>query len=242
MFLAKCILSTSVVRSFLEMQKVSEKGMVKRKKRKAQAGEPTESAEQVMPDMDEAVEATGQQPSTDESALEEVVLEDAPVDAYAEELTRLTEELEVQKERYLRLAAEFDNYRKRMLREREETRSVAQGDVVSAIIESLDDLARVAHLDPAQTSAQDVIAGVELVERKLLRELQNAGLVPIGTAGDRFNPHDHEAVATAPAPKANQEDQIAAVLQVGYRFGKMLLRPARVQVFVATGTNEASDA
>lgn len=228
--------------SILEMQKVSGRGMVKRKKHKAQADEPTESVEQVMSDVDEAVEATGQQPPTGESALEEVAAKEAPVDTDAEELTQLTEELEVQKERYLRLAAEFDNYRKRMMREREETRSVAQGDVVAAIIESLDDLARVAHLDASQTNGQDVIAGVELVERKLLRELKSRGLVPIGTEGDRFNPHDHEAVATAPAPKANQEDHIAAVLQVGYRFGKMLLRPARVQVFVATGTDEVSDA
>jgi molecular chaperone GrpE len=216
--------------------------MVKRKKRKAQAGEPTEPVEQVMSDVDEAVEATGQEPTTGESGIEEVVSQDAPVDTYAEELARLTEEVEVQKERYLRLAAEFDNYRKRMLREREETRAVAQGDVVATIIESLDDLARVADLDPSQTNAQDVIAGVELVERKLLRELQNAGLVPIGTEGDRFNPHDHEAVATAPALEATQEDHIAAVLQTGYRFGKTLLRPARVQVFVTTGTDEVSDA
>jgi molecular chaperone GrpE len=228
--------------SILEMQKVSERGMVKRKKRKAQAAEPTESVEQVTSDVDAVVEATEQEPSTGESALEGVISQEAPVDTYAEELTRLAEEVEMQKERYLRLAAEFDNYRKRMLREREQTRSVAQGDVVATVIESLDDLARVAHLDPAQTNAQDVIAGVELVERKLLRELKNAGLVPIGTEGDRFNPHDHEAVATAPALEANQEDHIAAVLQVGYRFGKMLLRPARVQVFVATETDEVSDA
>ncbi len=228
--------------SSMGMQNISETGIVKRKKRKAQAGEPAESVEQVASDGNAAVEAAGQEAPTSESPLEGVASGDAPVDTYEQELTRLSEELEEQKERYLRLAAEFDNYRKRMLREREETRSVAQGDVVATIIESLDDLARVAHLDPDQTNAQDVIAGVELVERKLLRELQNAGLVPIGTEGDRFNPHDHEAVATAPAPDADQEDHIAAVLQVGYRFGKMLLRPARVQVFVAAGADEGSDA
>ena len=215
--------------------------MVKRRKRKAQAGEPSDSVEQVISGADEAVQATGQEPATGESAVEEAVSGSDPVDTFEEELTRLAEEVEVQKERYLRLAAEFDNYRKRMLREREETRSVAQADLIATMLESLDDLARVAHLDPSQTNAQDVIAGVELVERKLLRGLQNGGLVPVGREGDRFNPHHHEAVATTPAPEPNQEDHIAAVLQTGYRFGKMLLRPARVQVFVAPEEDEVSD-
>jgi molecular chaperone GrpE len=148
-------------------------------------------------------------------------------------VVRLTEELDSQKDRYLRLAAEFDNFRKRMLREQAETRARAQAEVVSTLLESLDDLSRVAGLDPAKSSVEDVVAGVGLVERKLLRELQNQGLQKIGAAGDPFDPHDHEAVATAPAPAEDKEDHVAAVLQVGYRFGGQLLRPARVQVFVA---------
>jgi molecular chaperone GrpE len=148
-------------------------------------------------------------------------------------VVRLTEELDSQRDRYLRLAAEFDNFRKRMLREQAETRARAQAEVVSTLLESLDDLSRVAGLDPAKSSVEDVVAGVGLVERKLLRELQNQGLQKIGAAGDPFDPHDHEAVATAPAPAEDKEDHVAAVLQVGYRFGGQLLRPARVQVFVA---------
>ncbi|UCG86957.1 MAG: nucleotide exchange factor GrpE [Gemmatimonadota bacterium] len=157
-------------------------------------------------------------------------------------VVRLTEELDSQKDRYLRLAAEFDNFRKRMVRERTEARARAQADLAANLLESLDDLSRVAALDPAQSSMEDVVAGVGLVERKLLRELQNQGLQRIGNAGEQFDPNDHEAVATAPAPAEEQENQVAAVLQVGYRLGSMLLRPARVQVFVAPPTGGEPEA
>jgi len=150
-------------------------------------------------------------------------------------IDRLTGELESQKERYLRLAAEFDNFRKRMVRERSETAARAQAQVVSRILESLDDLSRVAELDPASATVEDVIAGVELVERKLHRELDNQGLQRLGAVGDPFDPNDHEAVATASPPTDEQDGTVAAVLQVGYRLGSTLLRPARVQVFVASG-------
>jgi molecular chaperone GrpE len=147
-------------------------------------------------------------------------------------LEQLAAELDLQSERYLRLAAEFDNFRKRMVRERSETSSRAQAHIVSSILESLDDLSRVAHLDPASATVEDVVSGVELVERKLLRELGSQGLTRIGAAGEPFNPNDHEAVATTPATTDGQEDTVAAVFQVGYRLGNTLVRPARVQVFV----------
>jgi len=157
-------------------------------------------------------------------------------------ILRLTDELDSQKDRYLRLAAEFDNFRKRMVRERTEARARAQADVVAVLLESLDDLSRVAALDPAQSSVEDVVAGVGLVERKLLRELHNQGLQRVGTEGEQFDPNDHEAVATAPAPVEDKENHVAAVLQVGYRLGSMLLRPARVQVFVAPPTGGEPEA
>jgi molecular chaperone GrpE len=152
-------------------------------------------------------------------------------------IDRLTQESESQKDRYLRLAAEFDNFRKRMVRERSETTSRAQAQIVSRMLESLDDLSRVAHLDPANATVEDVVSGVELVERKLLRELDGQGLRRIGAVGDPFDPNDHEAVATATPPTDDEDGTVAAVLQVGYKFGSTLLRPARVQVFVASQTD-----
>jgi molecular chaperone GrpE len=143
-------------------------------------------------------------------------------------------------DRYLRLAAEFDNYRKRTGRERLELRSRAQGDLVAGLIDALDDLARVAHLDPEATTARDVIAGVELVERKMLKQLEAAGLERIAAVGVPFDPNVHEAIAQAPALSPEQDHTVAAVFQTGYRFGGSLLRPARVQVRIWTGESVAT--
>jgi molecular chaperone GrpE len=103
---------------------------------------------------------------------------------------------------------------------------------VSNILDALDDLGRVADLDAATVTAKDVLSGVELVERKILRELETAGLQRVGQVGERFDPHAHEAIASLPAPSAAEDHMVAAVFQPGYRFGGGLLRPARVQVFI----------
>ena len=139
-------------------------------------------------------------------------------------------ELAEWKDRHLRLAAEYDNFRKRAARERDELRTRAQADLARRLLEALDDLGRVAHLDPAVTAAPDVIAGVELVERKVLRELVGAGLEAVTAADVPFDPTVHEAIATVAAESADRDHTVAAVFQPGYRFNGTLLRPARVQV------------
>ncbi|HLB38161.1 MAG TPA: nucleotide exchange factor GrpE [Gemmatimonadales bacterium] len=147
-------------------------------------------------------------------------------------LQRLSGELEQVKDQRLRLLAEFDNFKKRTQRERAETWGRAQAELVAGILDSLDDLGRVAHLDAQHTPARDILAGVELVERKILRALTGAGLERLGAEGEPFDPHAHEAVSTIPAPTAGQDHLIASVLQPGYRFGGALLRPARVSVYI----------
>ncbi|MBI3981980.1 MAG: nucleotide exchange factor GrpE [Gemmatimonadetes bacterium] len=145
---------------------------------------------------------------------------------------RVQQELADLKDRHLRLAAEFDNYKKRMQRERLEAWSRAQAQVVASILDVLDDLARVAHLDPERTAGRDVLAGVEMVERKLVKGLETAGLERVGDAGAPFDPNLHEAVTMVPASAAEQDHTVAQVFQPGYRFGGGLLRPARVSVYV----------
>lgn len=168
-------------------------------------------------------------PSDDEFALVEVP--EAAVE-------RLTIELAEQNERCLRLAAEFDNFRKRVERQRTEIRQNARSEVVRSILETLDNLARVTALDTTEAKVDDVISGVQMVERSLLRELESAGLTRVGSVDERFDPNDHEAVSTAAAPDEEKVDLVAAVFQVGYRFGGILLRPARVQVYVAPMVDE----
>jgi len=134
------------------------------------------------------------------------------------------------RDKYLRLAAEFDNYRKRTTRERAEAGARAQGELVRHIVDSLDDLGRVIAVDPASTDARSVVQGVDLVAKKLLKALTTAGLEIIDPVNQTFDPAVHEAVATEPALSPEDDHVVSQVFQPGYRFGGQLLRPARVVV------------
>jgi molecular chaperone GrpE len=204
---------------------------------------PKQTAEQSLPpvtppDAPVDSEGTGQAETPEVGA-------GAFVESVEQTVQRLTEEVEQLNERYLRLAAEFDNFKKRTQRERTEVWGRAQADVVANVLDTLDDLGRVAHLDANTTSARDLLAGIELVERKLIRELAGAGLERVGDAGDSFDPNSHEAVMSVAAPSPEQDHQVAAVMQPGYRFGGSLLRPARVSVYVwqepEAGDGESQD-
>jgi len=135
-----------------------------------------------------------------------------------------------ERDKYLRLAAEYDNYRKRSLRERQDAGARAQGDLVRELLEALDDVARFAHVDPASTDAATVVQGVDMVERKLLKALGNAGLEVINPVGETFDPAVHEAVATEPTSAREDDHVVSRVYQPGYVFKSQLLRPARVVV------------
>ncbi|MFN2398764.1 MAG: nucleotide exchange factor GrpE [Gemmatimonadaceae bacterium] len=139
-----------------------------------------------------------------------------------------TGSIDEQRDKYLRLAAEYDNYRKRSARERQEWSGRAQSELVKQLIDPLDDLARVAHVETAD--AQSVIEGVNLVEKKLLKALTAAGLEIIVPVDQPFNPERHEAVATEPALSAEDDHLVSKVYQSGYVFKGQLLRPARVVV------------
>ncbi len=149
-----------------------------------------------------------------------------------EAIERLQSQLDELQDRHLRIAAEYENFRKRTARERAEMWQRAQAEVVSNILDALDDFERVLQLDSASASAEDVIKGVELVERKLLRELESAGLERVGRVGEAFDPNHHEAVGSLPAQAEEEDHTVGAILQSGYKFGGVLIRPARVQVLM----------
>jgi molecular chaperone GrpE len=135
-----------------------------------------------------------------------------------------------ERERYLRLAAEYDNYRKRATKERQDAGARAQADLVRQLIEAIDDVARFAHVDPATTDAATIVQGVDMVEKKLLKALGSAGLEVINPIGETFDPALHEAVATEPTSAREDDHVVARVYQPGYVFKSQLLRPARVVV------------
>ena len=159
----------------------------------------------------------------------------ARVEPAAATAPRLEDQLAELNDRYLRLAAEYDNFRKRSSRERTELWTKAQADLLARLVDALDDLARFAHVDPAATDAKTIHDGVDLVERKLRKELEAAGVRRVDEVGVAFDPNLHEAVTTAAASDPSQDHTVGAVLQAGYKLGDMLIRPARVQVLTWGG-------
>jgi len=152
-----------------------------------------------------------------------------------EAVGRLEGELAELKDKYLRLAAEYDNFRKRTVKERTEVWGRAQADLLQRFVDALDDLARFAHVDPTATDAKTIHDGVDMVERKIWKELEAAGVTRVDQIGVPFDPHLHEAVTTGPADHPAKDHTVGAVLQPGYQLGGALIRPARVVVLTWAG-------
>lgn len=148
-----------------------------------------------------------------------------------EQIREQLEELEELRDKHLRLAAEFDNYRKRTRREISSQQERAKAELAGRLLDVLDDLRR--FNDAAQDRETDVESlreGMELVEKKLRGELGDAGLQRIEAAGEKFDPKQHEALTTTPVDDPERDGYVSQVLVEGYTFGDQLLRPARVEV------------
>jgi molecular chaperone GrpE len=147
-----------------------------------------------------------------------------------EEFTVLERELADLSDRHLRLAAEFENYRKRTREELLSSGARAQASLVGTLLDALDDVHRVSELDQEQTSAAAVLEGVRLVERKLDRALADAGLEWVDPEGEPFDPESMEAMMRVPTQVEEEDDTVDQVFQRGVRFKGLLVRPARVTV------------
>ena len=145
------------------------------------------------------------------------------------EASKIESELQDLKDKHLRLAAEFDNYRKRVARDHQENVSRAQSGLLQKLVDVLDDLDRVAH--HSDNSTKDALLdGVNLVEKKFRAILESAGLERIDATGGVFDPNTMEALTTMPTDKPEEDEHVGEVFQPGYRLGGTLLRPARVVV------------
>ncbi len=136
-------------------------------------------------------------------------------------------------DRFLRLAAEYDNYRKRTHREKTEAFDRGAAAIALRLLDVLDDIDRLAasHPEPTDTFQSAFL----LIQRKLWKELQAAGLEPIDAVGKPFDPTQHEAVSVVAPEAKGQDHTVKAVFQTGYRFKGTVLRPARVQVYSDQG-------
>jgi molecular chaperone GrpE len=157
-----------------------------------------------------------------------------PVEPAESAVQRLASELEDAKDRYLRLAAEYDNFRKRTARERADLADRAQGGLAGRLLDALDDLDRVVGVDQAAEPGV-VHQALVLIDRKLRKELEGAGLERVDPVGQPFDPAVAEAVHILTPPDPARDHTVAATFQVGYRFKGILIRPAKVQVYSSEG-------
>ena len=135
-------------------------------------------------------------------------------------------------DRLLRKTAEFDNFRKRVERDRKDTIEWAAADLISDLLSIVDDFDRALAAE-APPEAQSFKAGVELIQRQLSELLKKRGVATVEALGADFDPHLHQAVAYEEVPGA-REGEVVGVMAKGYKLGDRLLRPALVKVAKAS--------
>jgi molecular chaperone GrpE len=149
-----------------------------------------------------------------------------------QETSALQKERDDLYDRLLRKTAEFDNFRKRVERDRKEMIEWAAADVIGDLLSVADDFDR-ALAAPAPPEAQAYKAGLELIQRQLAELLKKRGVSTVDALGADFDPHLHQAVAYEEVPGA-REGEVVGVMAKGYKLGDRLLRPALVKVAKAS--------
>ena len=163
--------------------------------------------------------------SLDEAAVE-VEQDIASVESRVEELSNEKEEL---LDGLLRLKAEFENYRKRMLKEQTRILDTAEAGLVKKLLTVMDNLERAVGNSAGQAGANGLREGVEMVLGQMVETLEKEGLEVIDPEGELFDPEHHEAMMVVETDEC-PEDTVVEVTQKGYRFKGVLLRPALVNV------------
>ena len=146
------------------------------------------------------------------------------------ELENVQEQLEQQKDKFLRLSAEFDNYRKRTMKEKAELILNGGEKTISSILPILDDFERALQNMEKATDVNAIKEGVEIIYNKFIKVLKENGVKVIETKGQPLNTDFHEAIAVIPAPEEAQQGKILDCVQNGYTLNDKVIRHAKVVV------------
>lgn len=147
-----------------------------------------------------------------------------------DELMKLKNELEIQKDKYVRLFAEFDNFKRRNAKERGELIQTAGKDVITSMLEVLDDCDRAEKQMNATDNIEQIKDGVQLVFNKLRTTLQSKGLKAMNSIDTDFDVHKHEAIAEVPVEDENKKGKVIDEIVKGYYLNDKLIRFAKVIV------------
>ena len=195
--------------------------------------EKTQPLEEEVLKNEEVMEETAQ---AEENQQEETAQEEAPAaeQTVEEQLANMLEEAQQmvreEKDKYLRLSAEFDNYRKRTLKEKAELIKNGGEKTLTAILPVLDDFERALKNMETSEETKAMKEGVELIFNKFQKILGQEGLQKIETEGKEFDTDFHEAIALIPAPSEDLKGKILDCVQTGYMLNEKVIRHAKVAV------------
>lgn len=184
------------------------------------------NVEEEMAKQEETVTENAEQQAAAEAAEEQQEVAD-PV---MQELEAAKATIEEQKDKYLRLSAEFDNYRKRTMKEKAELIKNGGEKAISAILPILDDLERALHNMQSADDVKAMYEGIDLIYQKFLKGLSQEGLQKMEPVGETFDTDYHEAVALVPAPSEDQKGKVLDCVQTGYKLNDKVIRHAKVVV------------
>lgn len=184
------------------------------------------NVEEEMAKQEETVTENAEQQAAAEAAEEQQEVAD-PV---MQELEAAKATIEEQKDKYLRLSAEFDNYRKRTMKEKAELIKNGGEKAISAILPILDDLERALHNMQSADDVKAMYEGIDLIYQKFLKGLSQEGLQKMEPVGKTFDTDYHEAVALVPAPSEDQKGKVLDCVQTGYKLNDKVIRHAKVVV------------
>ena len=179
--------------------------------------------------------------SQEESAAESKASDAAPETEKSEEKKEQTPEERIAalekenadlKDQLLRRAADFDNYRKRMMKEKQDTYDYANAGLLADLLDSLDNFDRTIDAAKDAKDAKSIADGIKMINKALVKMLEDKyGLVGYGKEGDEFNPDEHEAIGRMEDEKAKKET-LAQVYLKGYKLKDKVIRHAKVMVKV----------
>jgi molecular chaperone GrpE len=157
-------------------------------------------------------------------------IEQSTLDPKDQEIATLKAQLDEQKDKYLRLFADFDNFKKRTAKERLELFQTAGKEIILSLLPVLDDFERAAKATENMTDISAAKEGIALIHNKLLNNLQQKGLKSFDAKGTEFNVELHEAVTEIPAPSPDLEGKVVDELEKGYYLNDKIIRFAKVVV------------
>lgn len=180
-------------------------------------------------DVDTTVESVEKE---EKEPVENTPEEEAPSSEKSKlsEKERLEKELGEMKDKYLRIFAEFDNYRKRTIKERQEIIKLAAKDSLGALLPAIDDFDRAIKVANENKNEEKIPEGIILIYNKLFKALEQQGIKEMVTNGQDFDPELHEALTKIPAPSEEMKGKIIDTIEKGYYLNDKIIRYAKVVV------------